>query len=43
MVKNEYNAVFNIKNIEFYEKNFKRITETYWQLTDNFYISNIHF
>ena len=26
MVKNEYNAVFNIKNIEFYEKNFKKVT-----------------
>jgi len=25
------------------KKNFKKVTEYYWQLTDNFYLSNIHF
>ena len=25
------------------KKNFKKVTEYYWQLTDNFYLSNTHF
>ena len=34
---------FRVRIWNFMKRNFKKVTEYYWQLTDNFYLSNIHF